>query len=81
MLTDIVAGDYDFTITPGATNEVQIRAVDLVLRGGTGGYDSRAQPIGFALMAVGFIGLVLALRRAKRGGRRGKSELAAPPPR
>lgn len=81
VLTDIVAGDYDFTIAPGAASEIQIRAVDLVLRGGAGGYDSRAQPIGFSLMAVGFIGLVLALRRGRRGGRPENPNSQPPPPR
>ncbi len=54
-----------------------MRSVDLILRRGAAKLDARIQPVGFALMAIGFIGLVLALR----AGRRNKNPNSQPPPR
>ncbi|MGE0501307.1 MAG: hypothetical protein AB7I79_06530 [Rhizobiaceae bacterium] len=69
-------GDYLFVVGPGDREDIPIRAVDVVLRAGASVYDPRAQPIGFTLMAVGFIGFVLSLR-----GRSSRREPPPPPPR
>jgi hypothetical protein len=66
VITDVEDGDYTFTIGRGDAEDIQIQSVELVLRGGAGTVDPRAQPVGYALAAIGFIGLVLALRRGKR---------------
>ena len=46
-------------------------------RGGAGACDERVQPVGFSLMAIGFIGLVLALRARPR---RPQNPNSQPPP-
>lgn len=63
LIRDIDAGSYTFTVGPGDADGIDMKYVDLTLRSGAGEYDARAQPVGFVLMAVGFIGFVLALRR------------------
>lgn len=68
---------YTFTVGPGEAEGVEISSVDLVLQGGGGTTDPRAMPLGFSLMAIGFIGFVLSFRR---GPRDGNSVPAAPPP-
>jgi hypothetical protein len=73
-------GAYTFTVGPGDADDIQIKAVDLVLRSGAEEVDERLQPIGFSLMAIGIIGLVLALRRGK-GGRPDNPNSQPPPPR
>lgn len=78
VITDIEDGDYTFVVGRGDAEEIQIRSVDLVLRSGAGAVDPRAQPFGYALTAIGFIGLVLAMRR---GGRERKANSQPPPPR
>ena len=75
----IETGDYLFTLGAGDAEGVTVRWVDLVLRRGGGTYDGRMQPLGYALMAIGFIGLVLALRRG--GGRPQNPNSQPPPPR
>lgn len=74
-ISEVEQGDYTFTIGPGDAEGIDIRSVDLVLLGGIGGYDERAQPVGFSIMAIGFIGFVLSLRRG-----RGSSGDDQPPP-
>src|SRR5690606_20114045 len=66
ILTDIEPGDYIFVVGQGDAEDIQIRSVDLILRRGAGALDPRLQPVGFALTAIGFIGLVLSMRRRKR---------------
>jgi hypothetical protein len=48
-------------------DDIQMRQVDMILRGGAAIVDQRLQPIGFVLMAIGVIGFVLSMRR-RRGG-------------
>jgi hypothetical protein len=74
VMSGIEEGDYTFTLERGDLEQIEIRAVDLVLRGGAGGIDPRAQPIGYSLVAVGLIGFVLASRR-----RRQRNPNAQPP--
>jgi hypothetical protein len=66
VITGIEKGDYTFVVGPGDAEGIQIRSVDLTLRRGAGALDPRLQPVGFALTAIGFIGLVLSMRRRKR---------------
>lgn len=70
-------GNYTFTLGPGDAEEIDMQAVDLVLRGGAADLDQRAQPLGFSLMAVGIIGLVIAMRR--RRGAAGQNPNSQPP--
>jgi hypothetical protein len=76
VIANIEDDDYTFVVGRGDAEEIQIRSVELVLRGGAGAIDPRAQPVGFTLLAVGFIGLVLAMRR----GRRERNPNSQPPP-
>jgi hypothetical protein len=62
----VETGTYIFTVGKGDADGVPLQAVDLVLTRG-GAFDRRLQPIGFSLAAIGFIGLVLALRRGAGG--------------
>jgi hypothetical protein len=81
VLPEVESGDYTFTVGPGDVADIEMQSVDLILRAGAGGFDERAQPLGFTLMAIGFIGLVLALRRGKDGGRPPNPNSQPPPPR
>jgi len=76
LIREIDPGPYTFTVGPGDADGIDMKFVDLTLRSGAGEYDQRAQPVGFALMGVGFIGLVLALRR---GGNRPDNPNSQPP--
>jgi hypothetical protein len=76
VISDIAAGDYVFVVGRGDADGIEIRSVDVVLRAGAGAVDPRLQPAGFALTAIGFIGLVLAMRR----NRRPRDPKPSPPP-
>lgn len=78
-LDAVTAGPYVFTAGLGDAEGASVRYVDLVLRHEWAMVDPRYQPIGYVLMAVGFIGLVLAFRRA--GGRPRNPNSQPPPPR
>jgi hypothetical protein len=62
-LSTVEKGTYVFTVGPGDAEGVAISAVELILQGGGGAPDPRAQPLGFSLMAIGFIGFILSFRR------------------
>lgn len=64
-IAEIEDGVHTFTLGPGDAEGIDIESVDLVLLAGAGAYEQRAQPVGFSLMAIGFIGFVLALRRGR----------------
>lgn len=64
-ISELTDGLYRFTVGPGDAEGVQLMSVDLVLFGGIGAYDPRAQPIGLSIMAVGFIGLAISLGRRR----------------
>jgi hypothetical protein len=66
VIDGIEAGEYTFVVGQGDAEDIQIKSVDLILRGGAARLDARVQPVGFTLAAVGFIGLVLAIRRRRR---------------
>ncbi|TPK60216.1 MULTISPECIES: hypothetical protein [unclassified Mesorhizobium] len=79
VIRTVGPGPYVFTVGPGDADDIPIGAVDLVLRSGVGETDSRARPVGFALMAIGLIGFLLSLRSA--GGRPQNPNSQPPPPR
>jgi hypothetical protein len=64
-IAEIEDGIYTFTVGPGDADGVDIQSAELILLAGAGAYDERAQPLGFSLMAIGFFGFVLALRRGR----------------
>lgn len=76
VISTVEGGVYSFTVGPGDAEGIEMKSVDLILRAGGAVNDERAQPIGFTLMAIGFIGFVLALRR---GGGRPRGPSAQPP--
>lgn len=78
VIADVEDADYTFTVGRGDLERIEIRQVDLVLRGGASGIDPRAQPIGYSLVAAGLIGFVLASRRRRQ---RRSPDAAPPPPR
>jgi hypothetical protein len=61
---DTVGADsfYRFSIGPGDAEGIDMAKVDLVLEHGRQKVDSRAQPIGLSVMAVGAIAFLLSLR-------------------
>ncbi|WP_274629401.1 hypothetical protein [Arvimicrobium flavum] len=80
LIDPVAPGIYTFTLGPGDADAINMRSVDVVLRSDAAMLDPRAQPLGFALMAVGFIGLVAASRR-RRGGPPQNPNSQPPPPR
>ena len=63
-ISPVEDGDYTFTVGPGDADGVEIGSIDIVLLSGHGPVDPRIQPAGFALIAIGFVGLVLSFRRS-----------------
>ena len=78
VIQTVGAGPYTFNVEPGDSEAVTIKSVALVLRHEGAGNDPRLQPVGFLLMAVGFIGLALSFRR---GGNPQNPNSQPPPPR
>jgi len=78
MIDRVDTGNYVFTAGMGDAEDVTVRHVDLVLRHEWGAADPRYRPIGYALMVVGFVGLVLAFRHT--GGGRPQNPNSQPPP-
>jgi hypothetical protein len=74
---DPAAAAYRFTAGPGDAEGIAIASVDLVLEKGLPPADSRAQPIGFALIAAGAVAFLLTLRG---GGDRPPSNPNSQPP-
>lgn len=72
-------GTYMFTVGQGDADGIDMRFVDLTLRGGAGIVDPRALPVGLSLIAVGAIGIVLASRRRRSAEANPNSQ--PPPPR
>jgi hypothetical protein len=64
-IAEVEDGVHTFTLGSGDAEGIDMQSVDLILLAGAGAYDQRAQPLGFSLMAIGFIGFVLAMRRGK----------------
>ena len=76
VIDPVEAGPYTFVVGPGDAEGIEMRKVEVVLRGGVMEADRRAAPIGYVLMVVGFVGFVLSLR-----GRAGKADNEPPKPR
>ncbi|TPI38917.1 hypothetical protein FJ414_11570 [Mesorhizobium sp. B3-1-6] len=77
----VAPGPYLFTVGPGDVDGIDMRAVDLILRAGTGSIDERAQPAGYTLMGVGLAGLALSLVFGRRGDGPQNPNSQPPPPR
>jgi hypothetical protein len=78
-LAAVEKGTYSFNFGFGDAERIDTRAVDVTLRTGAEIFDPRLQPIGYALIVVGVIGIVLASRR-RRGGDSGGNPNSQPPP-
>jgi hypothetical protein len=81
LIDPVKPGTYVFTLGPGDAEDIVIKSVDLILRREAVAVDARIQPVGYALMAVGFIGLVLAFRRRKAAAEERNPNSQPPPPR
>ena len=79
-LSSLNPGKYLFTVGLGDVDRIDIRQVDVTLRAGTEVFDPRLQPIGYAMIAIGVIGFVLAGRRRSGGGGNGGNPNSQPPP-
>ena len=76
VIGEVSPGAYVFTVGKGDAGGIDMRAVDVVLRAGTGAIDERARPAGYVLMGVGVVGLVLSL---VFGGKHPPNPNAQPP--
>lgn len=76
-IASLETGNYVFTLGLGDADRINIRQVDVILRADATPFDPRLQPVGYAMIAVGVIGFVLAARRRRSGDGDGGS--AAPP--
>ncbi|UCI06598.1 hypothetical protein [Mesorhizobium sp. B1-1-8] len=81
VIERVAPGAYVFNVGPGDADGIDMRAVDLILRAGTGSIDKRAKPTGYVLMGVGLLGLVLSLVFGRGGGRPQNPNSQPPPPR
>lgn len=79
-LETVEQGDYVFTLGFGDAERIDTRSIDVTLRAGAQSLDPRLQPIGYALIAVGVIGFILAGRRRRSDGG-GNPNSQPPPPR
>jgi hypothetical protein len=79
VIESVMPGPYVFTVGPGDAEGIDMRAVDLILRAGTGEIDQRARPAGYGLMGAGLLGLVLSLVLG-RGGKPPQNPNSQPPP-
>jgi hypothetical protein len=80
LIRTVNDGTYRFQIGRGDAESPRIKAVDLILRAGSGEIDQRLQPIGISLMVIGFIGFVLTFSR-NWSGRPQNPNSQPPPPR
>lgn len=74
MIDPVESGRYRFVLGPGDAEGIEMRSAEIVLRAGAFDLDPRAVPIGYALMALGFVGFFVSLQR------RNKTPPAPPPP-
>lgn len=66
VIDPVKGGLHKFVIGAGDAESVEFRTVDLILQSNAFDVDPRMQPIGFALMTIGFVGFVLAFVRKRR---------------
>lgn len=76
MIDPVESGGYRFVLGRGDSESVRIERVELILKANAVSYDERAQPVGYALMAIGFVGFVLAVARR---GRRSQTDQSGKP--
>jgi hypothetical protein len=74
VIDPVDGGTYRFVVGPGDVERIEMRSVDVVLRAGAFDLDPRLVPIGYTLMAFGFVGFFVSVRS------RGKTPPDAPPP-
>lgn len=79
VIGTVTPGPYVFTVGPGDAEGIDMRAVDLILRAGTGSIDARARPAGYGLLGAGLLGLVLSLAFG-RGNKPPQNPNSQPPP-
>jgi hypothetical protein len=79
VIENVTPGPYVFTAGPGDADGIDMRAVDLILRAGTGSTDERARPAGYGLMGAGLLGLLLSLAFG-RGNKPPQNPNSQPPP-
>jgi len=79
VIDKVTPGPYVFTVGPGDAEGIDMRAVDLILRAGTGSIDARARPAGYGLLGAGLLGLVLSLAFG-RGNKPPQNPNSQPPP-
>lgn len=77
VISPVENATYHFTLGQGDAEGIRFNKVELILRGDAAVTDPRAQPVGFALIAIGVVGLVVASRR----GRPRNPNSQPPPPR
>ena len=74
MIDPVESGRYRFVLGPGDAEGIEMRSAEIVLRAGAFDLDPRAVPIGYAMMALGFVGFFVSLQR------RNKTPPPPPPP-
>ncbi|MGB3502148.1 MAG: hypothetical protein WBA44_11015 [Mesorhizobium sp.] len=76
IIDPVENADYVFVVGPGDADGIEMRSAELILREGAGFTDARIMPIGYVLIAIGFIGFVLSFA----GRRRNERTPSGPPP-
>jgi hypothetical protein len=76
-ITPVQDGRYTFVVGPGDAEGIEIRSVAVVLRARALAMDERAPPIGYVLIAIGFVGFALTFGRKRPGNPNSQP----PPPR
>lgn len=66
MIDPVESGRYRFVLGPGDADGIEMRSAEIVLRAGAFDLDPRAVPVGYTLMALGFVGFFVSLNRRKK---------------
>lgn len=75
LIDPVESGTYRFVLGPGDVERIEMRSAEIVLRAGAFELDPRLIPIGYTMMAFGFVGF-FALRKRKAA----KTPAEPPPP-
>lgn len=76
VIPEIAPGEYVFSVDRG-DSDIDITYVDVILHREGAAFDPRLRPVGYGLIALGFLGLVFSLGR---GGDRPQNPNSQPPP-